>query len=80
MNERIKELAEQAREKKFDYRAREGESHYIYVLNEEKFAELIVEECAGIVENKIEVSRYVHEAELLRECSATIKLHFGVKE
>ena len=46
----------------------------------EQFAELIVKECAGIVENKIEVSRYVHEAELLRECSATIKLHFGVEE
>jgi hypothetical protein len=46
----------------------------------EKFAELIVRECAGIVENKIEVSRYVHEAELLRECSTTIKLHFGVEE
>jgi len=45
MNERIQQLAEQAREKKFDYRAREGESHYIYVLNEEKFAELIVREC-----------------------------------
>lgn len=46
----------------------------------EKFAELIAWECASIVENKIEVSRYVHEAELLRECSATIKQHFGVEE
>ena len=46
----------------------------------EKFAELIVRECAGIVDDKIEVSRYVHEAELLRECSTTIKLHFGVAE
>jgi len=46
MNERIRELAVQAREKKFDYGAREGESHYMYVLNEEKFAELIVRECA----------------------------------
>jgi len=45
MNERIQQLAEQAREKKFDYRAREGESHYIYVLNEEKFAKLVVREC-----------------------------------
>ena len=43
------------------------------------FAELIVRECAGIVDNKIEVSRYVHEAELLRECSTTIKQHFGVE-
>lgn len=49
-------------------------------LDVEKFAELIVEECVGIVDNKIEVSRYVHEAELLRECSTTIKLHFGVEE
>jgi len=50
MNEQIKLLAEQAREKKFDYRAREGESHYIYVLNEEKFAELIVRECVNCEE------------------------------
>jgi hypothetical protein len=74
MNERIKELMEQA-------------GLYDFVIesmgiNEEmqKFAELIVRECAGIVDNKIEVSRYVHEAELLRECSTTIKLHFGVEE
>ena len=53
MNERIKELAEQAREKKFDYRAREGESHYIYVLNEEKFAELIINECLEVVEKQL---------------------------
>jgi len=46
----------------------------------EKFAELIVRECAGIVDNKIEVSRYIHEAELLRECSTTIKQHFGIKQ
>ena len=45
MNERIKQLAEQAREKKFDYRFQEGESQYIYVLNEVKFVELIVQEC-----------------------------------
>ena len=53
MNERIRELAEQAREKKFDYRAREGESHYIYVLNKEKFAELIVQECCDVVEKNL---------------------------
>ena len=45
----------------------------------QKLAELIVRECAGIVDNKIEVSRYIHEAELLRECSTTIKQHFGVE-
>ena len=69
MNERIQELAEQAREKKFDYRAREGESHYIYVLNEEKFAELIVKECI----------EYCGE-NLSKTVGGALKIHFGVEE
>ena len=69
MNERIRELMVQA-----DYPAPE------LALRAQKLAELIVRECAGIVDNKIEVSRYIHEAELLRECSTTIKQHFGVEE
>ena len=77
MNERIQELAEQA-EKYADDNFK-GENFWTQAY-ESKFAELIVRECTGIVENKIEVSRYVHEAELLRECSTTIKLHFGVEE
>ena len=68
MNERIRELMVQA-----DYPAPE------LALRAQKLAELIVRECAGLVDNKIEVSRYVHEAELLRECSTTIKQHFGVE-
>ena len=73
MNEVIAKLYDQALviESTDDYVAGE--------LDIEKFAELVVRECAGIVDDKIEVSRYVHEAELLRECSATIKLHFGVE-
>jgi hypothetical protein len=78
MNERIDKLFEQALE---EFTA---ENKYATIIFpdplKEKFAELIVQECAGIVDNKIEVSRYVHEAELLRECSTTIKLHFGVEE
>ena len=72
MNERIKELAEQAREKKFDYRAREGESHYIYVLNEEKFAELIIQECISAIESTDRHRSYYF--------IAIIKEHFGVEE
>ena len=69
MNEQIEKLAEQAREKKFDYRAREGESHYIYVLNEEKFAELIVRECMSYMEDgDIDFAKFM------------IKQHFGVEE
>ena len=69
MNERIRELMVQA-----DYPAPE------IAKRAQVLAQLIVRECAGIVDNKIEVSRYVHEAELLRECSTTIKQHFGVEE
>ena len=55
MNERIKELYDQALESKFDYGAgagvKPGEyySNYITVLNPEKFAELIVRECMSII-------------------------------
>ena len=73
MNEKIKQLMLEAT-------ADMPETYYWPGQYVEKFAELIVKECAGIVDNKIEVSRYVHEAELLRECSTTIKLHFGVEE
>ena len=68
MNDKLKELMLEA-----GYAAPEiaGRAHVL--------AELIVRECSGIVDNKIEVSRYVHEAELLRECSTTIKQHFGVE-
>ena len=79
MNERIRELFEQAG----GYAQLTPRGDYFTDFEDfdpEKLAELIVRECAGIVDNKIEVSRYVHEAELLRECSTTIKQHFGVEE
>jgi hypothetical protein len=81
MNERIRELADEA-----GLRFTQLMSNPMVPVVDgketdlAKFAQLIVRECAGIVENKIAVSRYVHEAELLRECSTTIKLHFGVEE
>ena len=55
MNERIKELYDQALETKFDYGAgagvKPGEyySNYITVLNPEKFAHLIIRECMSII-------------------------------
>lgn len=55
MNERIKELYDQALETKFDYGAgagvKPGEyySNYITVLNPEKFAQLIIRECMSII-------------------------------
>jgi len=77
MNNRIKLLAEQAREKKFDYRAREGESHYIYVLNEEKFAELIVKECIQVSGPEDSYTDEWFKAKV--DSVQKIKKHFGVK-
>jgi|GEM_PF-2889189 len=57
MNERIRELYTQSLETKFDYGGGEGVrpgeyySNYRTVLNAEKFAELIVGECARCVEH-----------------------------
>lgn len=66
MNERIQELMEQAME------LVEGEFGPLQ-LNEEKFAELIVRECAEQVKN-LRVNDYgISGAEIIRE-------HFGVEE
>ena len=64
MNERIRELALQA-----------GGSHYPEVnsMQLEKFAELIVLECAGIVDNQGAFMRYNHLAEQIRK-------HFEIKK
>jgi hypothetical protein len=83
MNEKIKQLAQQS--ELWDSLSprslgiSDSSTENVWGEELQEFAELIVRECAGIVDNKIEVSRYVHEAELLRECSTTIKLHFGVE-
>jgi hypothetical protein len=75
MNQRIKDLAEQAG---FIDR---GSNHTAYLsFDHEKFAELIVRECANhcdlLLDHKIssEWSRGTHD------CSREIKKHFGVEE
>ena len=79
MNERIKELAIQAGFFYEDYK----DIWYLEYHNEsceeemEKFAELIVRECAEIAYNK----QYKHSAAHTRgDCAEAIKQHFGVKE
>ena len=67
MNEKIKELFHQAY------------GYPIDVVGEqaEKFAELIIRECVGILEPK---SRYMGEGpEVLKDKIRQIKKHFGVK-
>jgi hypothetical protein len=64
MNERIRELAEQCWDKR-----PEGQLHF----DNEKFAQLIVEECANVADDN-----YIHRGS--RTCGLAIRLHFGVEE
>jgi hypothetical protein len=69
MNERIRELKEQAtRTAMWPGDPDAGE------LDAEKFAELIVRECSGIVQNYM--SRWPEDCDLVIK----IKEHFGVEE
>jgi hypothetical protein len=70
MNPRIKELAEQAGYTPlpgFDF-ANELQEVFL-----NKFAELIVEECANVADEN-----YIHRGS--RTCGLAIRLHFGVEE
>ena len=68
MNEKIRELFHQAYGYPIDIVGEQAE----------KFAELIVRECAGILEPK---SRYMGEGpEVLKDKIRQIKRHFGVEE
>ena len=75
MNERIRELVE----KSYIYDKQNDSSFF----NKEKFAELIVAECVGIVENLspgYKDYRDQIEDAFRRDCVIEIKKHFGVKE
>ncbi len=67
MNKRIKELAEQA---KFTWV--ENNKDITGGVDLEKFAELIVEECANVADEN-----YIHRGS--RTCGLAIRLHFGVE-
>ena len=71
MNERIRELAEQAGVYKLDI----GDETAYWVL--EKFAELIVEECAQICQDQ--PNHYALKTDR-DNCAVAIKEHFGVEE
>jgi hypothetical protein len=69
MNERIRELAEEAEFSEVDL--------HIQGDNFQRFAELIVRDCLDIV-NRHEYS--YHEADPLWETAQLIKEHFGIEE
>ena len=77
MNERIKQLAEQARQY-----AWENETHWSAnaereALFEQKFAELIVRECIGCCESRVGNSDYNTGR---MHCASDLREHFGVEE
>ena len=72
MNERIKQLAEQA-----TLAVTKPDGHYIVQAWQAKFAELIVGECANAIVND---SRLNDVRSAANGCVRTIKEHFGVEE
>ena len=88
MNERIKVLAEQAGLKHHNWitnesNVKDGDFKYPRLADYEKFAELIVQECVGIVENLspgYKDYRDQIEDAFRRDCIVEIKQHFGVEE
>jgi hypothetical protein len=71
MNERIKELAEQARVK--SHWSIDEARYLVNYLNEEKFAELIVKECADLFD-KNETEYAIPEQRIHN----SIMIHFGL--
>ena len=77
MNERIKELLKESTESRW-YCGQER-----YEVDQEKFAELIVKECIGVVENLspgYKDYRDQIEDAFRRDCVEEMKQHFGVEE
>jgi hypothetical protein len=73
MNERIKQLVEQAT----TYIEPTSNSDDGWIFDKEKFAQLIVKECVGVVEGGSFLHDQAPTAVFARECSAAIKRHFG---
>lgn len=77
MNERIKELLKESTESRW-YCGQEHDE-----VDQEKFAELIVKECIGVVENLspgYKDYRDQIEDAFRRDCIEEMKQRFGVKE
>jgi hypothetical protein len=83
MNEKIRELAEQAMEHVSEPIWDEDSGMYYreygFKLNPEKFAELIVLECIGIIAGGKNLHDEAPDAKSSRKYITNIKKHFGVK-
>ena len=87
MNERIRELAEQAGHRYYPS-SNSGPLRVEYLTPElEKFAELIVRECAELIDNKVTITAaetydevFVAKFDTKELCAKQIREHFGVEE
>ena len=86
MNERIKQLALRATVSEPYYPAgNDGHPEYRIYVSQEKFAELIVRECAELIDNKVMITAaqtydevFVAKYDTKELCAKQIKEHFGV--
>ena len=74
MNERIKELAEQAESSRLEYNSYTMMNNRIQEFDKEKFAELIIQECG------IALSPMLRDMVSRGQAYDLIKQHFGVDE
>ena len=81
MNERIKELALQAEINRFAYNQATMMNERVQEFDKEKFAELIVKECADIcMEMAAKCAGLPGDGALAKDCADWIKKDFGVEE
>jgi predicted TPR repeat methyltransferase len=73
MNERIKELAEQAESSRLEYNSYTMMNNRIQEFDKEKFAELIIQECG------IALSPMLRDMVSRGQAYDLIKKHFGVE-
>jgi hypothetical protein len=87
MNERIKQLAEQATSSRIEYDPKTMMTERIQEFDKEKFAELIVQECVKKCDFVAAMVEITNTGEMARKTKATanscaqmIEEHFGVEE
>ena len=81
MNELIEKLAEQAEINRFAYNQATMMNERVQEFDKEKFAELIVKECADIcMEMAAKCAGLPGDGALAKDCADWIKKDFGVEE
>ena len=81
MNERIKELAEQAEISRLEYNPYTMMTERIQEFDKQKFAELIIQECVGVADDYVKDCTCDEHKNCKHPRSAIgrkIKQHFGV--